>query len=178
VQPFTSFHLNSDVYFRARAEPNGATKPPFYWLGPTVGILPWEKLHAEVGFDLWFQGVADLDTYPVYFHGKVGSPEDTVFRWWPAIAAGVYNLGVKSGLNTMDIVYGIVGHSVPYGGRFQLGYYWSPFGGSTTPNNLAFVDENGVLRVSEIASEFPCNAGWSSRVDAQRINPGEGLSSR
>jgi hypothetical protein len=141
-QAFTSFHLNSDVYFRYRREPNGSMTSPLYLIGPTIGILPWEKLQAEVGFDLMFQGVPQRDYYPIYFHAKVGTPEDAMFKWAPAVVAGVYNLGIKSGVTTQDIVYGLVGRTLPYVGRLSLGYFWSQLDNGPA-GTLALVDENG-----------------------------------
>ena len=141
-QPFTSFHLNSDIYFRYRKEPSGNMTPPLYLIGPTIGILPWEKLQAEVGFDLIFQGVTDRDTYPIYFHGKIGTPEDSMFKWSPAVVAGVYNVGVKSAITTQDIVYGLIGRTLPYVGRFSFGYFWSQLDAGPS-TSLKLVDENG-----------------------------------
>ena len=116
VQPFAVLHLNYDVYARPG-------KVPLMLLGPTVGVIPWDKLQAEVGFDLMFQGNSDLDKYPIYFHAKLGTPEDSLFKWSPAIAVGAYNLGIKSGLTTQNVGYAEIARTVPYLGRFSLGYY-------------------------------------------------------
>ena len=135
VQPFLVFHLNSDVYFRTRSEPSGSMKAPIFMIGPTIGLLPWEKLQLEVGFDLMFQGDTSLDTYPIYFHGKLGTPEDALFKWSPALVAGAYNLGVKSGLTTQNIGYAMVGRTLPYVGRLQVGYFYA--------HDALFTDEKG-----------------------------------
>jgi len=135
LQPFLVFHLNSDIYFRTRSEPSGSMKAPFFVVGPTIGILPWEKLQMEVGFDLLFQGDSNLDSYPIYFHGKLGTPEGSLFTWSPAIVAGAYNLGVKSELTTQNIGYGLVGRTLPYVGRLQVGYFYA--------HDALFVDEKG-----------------------------------
>jgi hypothetical protein len=125
LQPFLSFHLDSDIYFRTRAEPSGSTRPPCYVIGLMTGVLPWEKLQLELGFDLIFQGATDYDRYPIYFHAKLGLTEDALFKWSPAIAAGAYNLGVKSDLTTQNIGYALVGRTLPYLGRLQLGYFYA-----------------------------------------------------
>jgi hypothetical protein len=108
-------------------------------LGPTVGILPWEKLQAEIGFDLIFQGNAELDKYPIYFHGKVATPEDALFKWSPAIAGGAYNLGIKPVENnlgtTQNLAYGLVARTLTYVGRLSAGYFYG--------NGSIFVDEKG-----------------------------------
>ncbi|HEY3355127.1 MAG TPA: hypothetical protein VGQ83_17875 [Polyangia bacterium] len=136
VQAFLVPHLNSDVYVRVQDEPgNGGRKPPLYLFGPTMGILPWQKLQMEVGFDLIWQGISAVDKYPIYFHGKLGTPEDALFKWQPAIVAGIYNVGVKSDVTNQNIVYGLVGRTFPVLGRLSVGYFYA--------HDTLFPDENG-----------------------------------
>ncbi len=119
VQRFETLHLNYDVYARP-----GRT--PLLVLGPTVGVLPFDKVQAELGFDLMFQGDEALDGNPIYFHGKVAVPEDAFFRWQPSLAVGVYNVGTKRSptVNTMqNIGYALVGRTLPIIGRISAGYY-------------------------------------------------------
>jgi hypothetical protein len=128
VQKFFSPHLNYDVYARA-------SRTPLLVLGPTVGILPWNKLQAEVGFDLMFQGNHDLDSNPLYLHAKLGTPEDSLFKWSPATAVGIYNIGTKSGLTDQDPVYGLLARTLPVVGRLSAGYFLG--------NKKLLLDENG-----------------------------------
>ena len=129
IQKFGTVHLNFDTYFRLMNEPaddkgNSIRKPPIFIVGPTVGILPFDKIQAEVGFDLMFQGDSVLDNSPLYFHGKVGTPENSIFDWSPAIAVGIYNVGIKPDLTMQNIAYGIVAKTLPYVGRLSAGYYY------------------------------------------------------
>ncbi len=135
VQKFAKVHLNVDSYVRLQAETSGTRLPPIVMVGPTVGVLPWEKIQAEVGFDLTFQGNQELDKRPLYFHGKVGTPEDSMFKWSPAIAVGIYNVGIKSGLTNQNLAYGLVARTIPFVGRLSGGYYYG--------NGDLLVDENG-----------------------------------
>ena len=125
VQKFKTVHLNLDSYFRIENEPNGTRKAPMFMLGPTFGILPFEKIQAEAGFDLMFQGDSNLDEHPLYFHAKVGTPEDSIFKWSPAFAVGAYNLGIKSKLTTQNIIYGLFARTLPFIGRISAGYYYA-----------------------------------------------------
>jgi len=128
VQKFATVHLNVDTYLRLWAEPDGSIKPPIVDIGPTVGILPFSFLQAEIGLDVIVQGDAGLDRYPVYFNAKVAVPEDVMFKWSPAIAVGSYNIGIKwTGQNrtNQNICYGIIGRTVPYLGRLEFGYSWA-----------------------------------------------------
>jgi len=102
IQAYKTLHLNVDSYIRTKANSNGANDPPLYLIGPTVGVLPFEKLQAEVGFDLMYGGTntaAGLDKYPFYGHFKIGMPEDNT--WIPAVAVGMYNIGTKKGEGLM-----------------------------------------------------------------------------
>ena len=139
IQPYKTVHLNLDTYVRTGKEDPanltgaaaGQNLPPVYVLGPTVGVLPFEKIQAEVGFDLIYGGANTnfgLDKYPVYGHFKIGTPEDNT--WKPAVAVGMYNIGTKSGdarkgelATSQDIAYALVGKTLPAVGRLSAGYF-------------------------------------------------------
>jgi hypothetical protein len=127
IQPYKTFHLNIDSYVRAKSNDDKSRTAPVWVIGPTLGVLPFEKIQAEVGFDLISQG-GDVDKYPLYGHFKIGMPEDNT--WIPAIAAGMYNIGTKSGdarkgelATNQDIAYGLVAKTLPVVGRLSAGYY-------------------------------------------------------
>ena len=134
VQKYKSVHLNVDNYVAAEKEANGSWKAPLFVIGPTVGVLPYEKIQAEAGFDVMKAGLAS-DNYPVYLHAKVGSPEGKLFTGSPALAAGGYNFGLKKDVTDQDIVYGLAARSVGKLGRFSAGYY--------SGNDKVLLDENG-----------------------------------
>jgi len=134
IQPFKTLHFNFDTYIRTKSEEGGGKLPPLVVLGPTIGILPFEKIQAEAGFDLMYSG-SDADDYPLYFHGKLGTPEGSLFKNSPAIAAGGYNIGTKSDVTNQNIVYGLVAKTFPVIGRLSAGYF--------VGNDKIFLDENG-----------------------------------
>ncbi|GAB4369447.1 MAG: hypothetical protein Kow00128_15630 [Deltaproteobacteria bacterium] len=134
VQPFRTFHFNFDTYVRTGSEDTGERLSPVVVLGPTAGILPYEKVQAEVGFDLIYSG-SDADDYPLYFHGKVGTPEGSLFAGSPAVAVGGYNFGTKSDVTNQNIVYGLVAKTFPVFGRLSAGYF--------VGNDKVLVDGNG-----------------------------------
>lgn len=123
IQPFTVVHLNVDAYLRVRNENDGTRKAPLSMIGPTIGVLPWKKVQAEVGFDLMYQGVRVLDDNPGYFHAKVGTPEKSLHDWSPALAVGAYNLGTKDRYTNQNIFYGLAARTLPVVGRLSAGYY-------------------------------------------------------
>jgi len=141
VQAYKTVHLNFDTYIRDRNNDDGSRTPPVVVIGPTVGVLPFEKIQAEVGFDLISAG-GDADKYPFYGHFKLGTPEDSLFKLSPAVAVGMYNIGTKSGdarngelATNQDIAYALVAKTFPVVGRLSAGYF--------TGNKKVLVDENG-----------------------------------
>jgi len=100
IQAFKTVHFGFDTYVRTKPEPNtgGQNVPPVVDLGLTVGVLPFQKIQAEVGLDFIYGGFntsAELDKYPVYGNFKIGMPEDNT--WIPAVAVGMYGIGTKKG---------------------------------------------------------------------------------
>jgi hypothetical protein len=125
LQPFLVPHLTFDSYVRLRSEPAGGRRAPVFVFGPTLGVLPWQKVQLEVGFDLMWQGLDPHDRYPIYFHAKLGTPEDALFTWQPALVVGVYNVGVKRDVTTQNIGYALAGRTVWKLGRFSFGYFYA-----------------------------------------------------
>jgi hypothetical protein len=139
IQPYKTVHLNFDTYLRANTNDDGSRTAPAVVIGPTVGILPYEKIQAEIGFDVISAG-GDADKYPLYGHFKLGMPEDNT--WIPAVAVGMYNIGTKSGdarngeiATNQDIAYALAAKTFPVIGRLSAGYY--------SGNKKVLIDENG-----------------------------------
>jgi hypothetical protein len=136
IQPFKVLHLGLDNYFRASGDGRlvaGERDPNVYDAGLTVGVLPTEKVQAEVGVDYLVNGT-DYDGHPFYFNLKVGSPENTLFTNAPAVAVGGFNFGTNSKKDSplrtdQNLVYGLLAKTapaigaVPSLGRFSAGYY-------------------------------------------------------
>jgi hypothetical protein len=134
VQKYKSVHLNVDNYVSSEKETSGSWKAPLLVIGPTVGVLPYEKVQAEAGFDLMRAGLA-ADSDPLYLHAKVGTPEGSVFSGSPALALGGYNFVTKKDVTDQNIVYGLAAKNVGKLGRFSAGYY--------AGNDKVLLDENG-----------------------------------
>lgn len=139
IQPFAVGHLNIDNYVRTSHSPGNTNGPNTYVFGPTVGILPFEKVQMEVGFDAIYNG-SDYDNHPFYFHTKIGTPEDSLFKYSPALAVGIYNVGTNwskgSAVRTdQNISYALAAKTLPLVGRLSAGYY--------AGNNAVLKDQNG-----------------------------------
>ncbi|MCX5795911.1 MAG: hypothetical protein NTY77_10485 [Elusimicrobia bacterium] len=143
IQPYKVLHLNIDAYLRSQDENTGTRKGPVSMIGPTIGILPTKQIQAETGFDLMYQGDKVLDNNPLYFHGKLGTPENSLAEWSPALAIGGYNIGTKNGFTNQDIVYGLAAGTLPKVGRLSAGYYGG--NGAVLRDEQGHVANNGVL---------------------------------
>lgn len=123
VQPFLVPHITLDNYFTVGKGGTGSRGEAFPTdMGLTMGVLPFERLKMEVGFD-WFEP----SEHPLFLNAKIGTPEDALFPSSPAFNIGIFDLGTKtSGPNRTDfnIVDVLVGKSLPYNmGRLHAGYY-------------------------------------------------------
>ena len=104
VQAYKKWHLTADFYVPTESNSDGSRANTITNAGLTVGILPFKKLNAEVGFD-HKSGTGAIDKYPIYFNAKVGIPEESCGRFFPAIAAGVYDLGTKQDKTDFNVFY-------------------------------------------------------------------------
>lgn len=120
VQGFKTLHLGIDNYTRTS---NGSTVGDVYDLGLTAGVLPFEKLQAEIGIDYITYGADNYDSHPLYFNVKVATPEESLFTFSPALAVGAYGIGTKTDLTDGNLIYGLAAKTLPVVGRFSAGYY-------------------------------------------------------
>jgi hypothetical protein len=125
IQPFLTPHLTYDTYFWRRGSA-GSTSSPIYPVttGLTMGVLPFENLQLEVGFDL----LLPADN-PLLLNAKLGIPEDKLLKWMPSFAIGIMGVGTKGTTATQlgtdyDMLYAQAQHSLPFGGFVSVGGYY------------------------------------------------------
>ena len=122
VQPYLVPHVTYDTYFGKGHIPGfGAGDSPTYPVttGLTMGVLPWDKLQLEVGFDL----LLPTDN-PFVFNAKVGTPEGTFFDGAPSLALGVFGVGTKSDVSDYNGVYAQIQKNLSWGGYVSAGAYY------------------------------------------------------
>jgi hypothetical protein len=104
-----------------------------YDIWVTTGLLPFENLKLEVGFDYITSDLQNdnfADKHPFYFNTKLGTPEDVFgIKGLPAFAVGIFGLGTydkpERGESTrQNIVYGLVAKTIPVIGRLSAGGYF------------------------------------------------------
>ena len=142
IQPFGTVHLGIDDYIRTQKNPDGTYSPIAYDLGPEVGVLPFDKVQMEVGID-YIRGLSSAaDDRPIFFNAKLGTPEDSMFKWSPALAVGSYDLGYSSKTN-YALTYALAARTFPIIGRISAGWYIGNAALLTDQNGNH--DNNGVL---------------------------------
>jgi hypothetical protein len=130
IQPFGVLHIGVDNYFTVFQKARDGGSAFGTDVGLTVGVLPFEKLQLEVGIDY-----IEPTDHPVSFNAKLGTPENSLFSGSPALNLGIFNVGTKKDVTNQNIVYALVGKTIPYLGRIHAGPYLG--------NRNALVDKNG-----------------------------------
>lgn len=125
VQGFGVMHVTSDFYAPVENDANDIRPDTITNFGLTTGILPFKEINAEAGFD--YKSGTGVDDYPMYFNGKVGIPEDTFVKHFPALAAGIYDVGTKEDKTDFNVWYAKAAKTLYIGdfslGRFSAGYF-------------------------------------------------------
>ena len=142
IQPYGKIHLNIDNYTPVTSRDHNDNQLYVQQVyGPTFSLLsdklennllgklwsPLGKVMAETGFD-YKKGFGHfLDEFPVYFHFKLGVPEDAYFKYMPAFAIGSYDMGYKHNYTNNNVWYFRAARTVSVGkfnlGRFSAGYF-------------------------------------------------------
>jgi len=120
VQAYLTPHLTYDTYFWNKGS-SGSTTSPIYPVttGLTMGVLPFEDLQLEVGFDLLLPA-----SDPLLLNAKLGTAEDKLFKWQPSVAIGIMGVGTAEATR-YDILYGQLQHTLPFGGFVSAGGYYA-----------------------------------------------------
>lgn len=151
-QGYKSFHLGIDNYafdFRTGKPNSGAAFPTD--LGLTVGVLPDSMVLAEIGVDYFTP-----QRSPFSLNAKVGFPEGALADWSPAIAVGGFGFGFQKNATDLNILYGIIGKTLPFVGRIEVGYYSGNKNllvdlatGSTDNSGILFSWDRTITEISE-----------------------------
>jgi hypothetical protein len=125
TQPHLVPHVTYDTYFGEQGSYPIDT-------GITMGVLPFEKLQGEVGFDLFYPGYTKN---AFLLNAKVTLPEGALGAYVPGISLGVQNVGFEKDVNDLYLVHGTLGKTLPIG-VVALGAYYGV-------NRKLIVDETG-----------------------------------
>lgn len=119
IQSYKVLHLGIDNYFTVDKQASSGNQMAFPTdLQLTMGVLPFDKLQMEVGIDALYPS-----DNPYFFNAKIGAPEDALFKGAPALQVGIFGVGTKDKVTNQDVVYGVIGKSIPVLGRLSVGPY-------------------------------------------------------
>lgn len=114
TQPYLVPHLDFDTYF---AEQNALQIDN----GLLIGILPFEKLQGEVGFDLFYPGGT---LKYLQLNGKLTLPEGALGKWSPGVSAGIQGAGFKKDFSNYHLLHADLGKTFDRIGTFTVGAYY------------------------------------------------------
>jgi len=119
VQPFGVLHVTYDTYFGRQASYPIDT-------GLTIGVLPGQKVQAEVGFDLLYSTVSGTEGVkaPFVINGKIGAPEDVYFHGQPAWSFGIYGIGFEEDVTDANALHFMLGKTLARAGYPTVGVYY------------------------------------------------------
>lgn len=176
IQPYKKTHLTSDFYFPTTKKDSSDNQIHVNQVyGLTFGLLsdkPEENLlgkifsglgevMAEASFDYKKGYGSVLDTYPWYFHFKLGVAEDAYLNGMPAVAFGAYDMGAKHDKTDYNVRYFKAGKTILVKnlsfGRFSAGYFKG--NGRLLRNKDGLRDNDGILlawerTISEITDKL------------------------
>jgi hypothetical protein len=114
-QPYLKGHIGYDSYVRD----NSMLANDY---GFTVGVLPFEKVQAEVGYDAMLP-VASPGTFKDanYLNAKIGWSENTLLP--VGFSAGIFNAGFDTNVTDYDVVYAVLGKTIDNVGTVCAGAY-------------------------------------------------------
>ena len=112
-------HVTYDTYFW-KGPAAGAQGAPSYPIdtGLTAGVLSFDKVQGEVGFDLLLPS-----PYPFFLNMKLCTPESSLFKGSPGISFGIYNWGFKDDVSNYNVLHLMFQKAFPKGGYFAAGVY-------------------------------------------------------
>jgi hypothetical protein len=130
TQPFLVPHLTLDTYFGERGDAPLTT-------GLTMGVLPFEKLQGEIGFDLFFPAPAGFGTGDVLaLNGRISVPEGAFGAYVPGVSVGIQGVGFEKDVSDLNMLHATVGKTLPVIGTVAVGGYYGL-------NDKLLVDETG-----------------------------------
>jgi len=119
IQSYKVMHLGIDNYFTVDKKASSGDQGAFPTdVGLTIGVLPFEKIQMEVGIDANYPS-----DNPYLFNAKIGAPEDVLFKYSPALQVGIFGAGTKNKVTNYNVLYGVIGKSIPSVGRLSVGPY-------------------------------------------------------
>ena len=111
-QPKAVPHVTYDTYYGKKGAYPIDT-------GLTIGVLPGDKVQAEVGYDLLLPG---SNPTQFYLNGKICFTENSMGKGAPGISVGITNVGFSDSTK-YHMAYVMAQKTLPIGGYISAGFY-------------------------------------------------------
>jgi hypothetical protein len=128
TQPYLVPHITYDTYFG---------EPGMYPVdtGLTIGVLPFEAVNAEIGFDvLYGGGLVGKEAWSL--NGKLSLVEGKLAQWQPGLSVGIFGVGFEEDVTDYNILHATMAKTFPYVGNIGVGVY-------SGLNDKLLVDKDG-----------------------------------
>lgn len=152
TQPYLVPHLTYDSYVAEK----GILQNDY---GLTVGVLPFEKVQGEVGFDVFYPGFTS-DFFQV--NARLTLAEGALAKWSPAVSFGISNVGFKSDVSNYDLLHLTVGKTTPIGLVGIGGYYGA--GSKVLWTNSAGSTERAGFQASWVSPDIVLNRAGLNKI--------------
>lgn len=137
TQPYLVPHVTYDTYF---GEPGAYPIDT----GLTLGVLPFEKLQGEIGFDLLYPAKGKT---ALLLNGKLTLPESALAEWSPGLSVGIMGVGLEKGVNDYNMLHVTLGKTFPAVGALALGAYYGV-------SKELFVDAGGAKKQAGVLASW------------------------
>lgn len=119
--------------------------------GLTMGVLPSDKVQAEVGYDLLLPS-----TNPVgfYLNAKLCTPESSMFKGSPGISFGFYNVGFKKDVTNYNAAHLMFQKAFPGGSGYVAAGIYHGMSDALFTNSDGKIVKNGVM-IGTISPDIP-----------------------
>jgi hypothetical protein len=117
TQPYAVPHITYDTYVAEK----GILQNTY---GLTVGVLPFEKLQGEIGFDLFYPTLSKFTEDFAQVNAKLTLPENAFGEWQPGVSFGIANAGFKTDVSNYDLLHLSIGKTLPVVGAVAIGGYY------------------------------------------------------
>jgi hypothetical protein len=137
TQPYLVPHITYDTYF---GEPGAYPIDT----GLTVGVLPFEKVQGEIGFDLFYpaRGKSAL-----LLNAKLTLAEGAFGDWSPGLSVGIMGVGFQKDVNDFNMIHATLGKGFGPVGSFAIGGYYGT-------NNKLFLDAAGAKKQAGVLASW------------------------
>ncbi len=117
VQPYLVPHITYDTYVAEK----GILANTY---GLTMGVLPYEKLQGEIGFDLFYPTLSKFTQDLAQVNAKLTLPENAYGAWQPGVSFGVANAGFKKDVSDYNLLHLSIGKTFEKLGALAVGGYY------------------------------------------------------